>query len=252
MPNSSSVAFEVQKRLLSEPPNIEGVDLAVAWTPHGEVGGDFYDFLVLEEDSFAITLGDVSGKGFDAALLMVLALAELRAGLKNRLRLPFLMSQLDESLRRYSSSNRFAEVVMGLYSLTTRRFTFVQGGGIFPIVFHQSTERLFLNSKPNYRVPGLAIEAGKRQRYVENSVDLEAGDFMMLMSDGISEREDEEGEEIVRRDSFGALIAPPLKSLCQEHRGGSAADLLGAISRFLDELKTERRDDETLIVLKAV
>src|SRR5829696_9932614 len=121
----TSIAYEVQRRLLADPPSIEGVDLAVSWSPHGEVGGDFYDFLEIEEDSLGITLGDVSGKGFDAALLMVFALAELRAGLRGRLRLPFMMAQLDDSLRRYSSPNRFAEVLIGIYSLASRRFMFV-------------------------------------------------------------------------------------------------------------------------------
>ena len=245
-----SAAHEVQKRLLTLPPAIAGVDLAVSWVPHGDVGGDFYDFVMLEEESLGVTLGDISGKGYDAALLMVYALAELRAGLRNNLRLPYLMAQLDESLKKYSAGNRFAEVLIGIYAPSSRRFVFVQGGGIFPLVFHQTTERLFLNSGPTYRVPGFPFAADRRRRYVEASVELELNDFLLLMSDGISEREVAPGRQVVGRDEFGALVSPSLKELCIEHRQGSAGDLLAGIQRMLDSLSSERRDDETMIVLK--
>ena len=61
MPRSSA-AFEVQKRLLTDPPEIRGVDLAVTWTPHGEVGGDFYDFLQLPDGRLWLAVGDVTGE----------------------------------------------------------------------------------------------------------------------------------------------------------------------------------------------
>ena len=249
--DSGRVAFEVQRRLLVEPPSLERADIAVSWRPFGDVGGDFYDFTGLEEGSVGITLGDVSGKGYDAALLMVFALAETRVRLRDHQRLTYLMSELDRSLRQYSSESKYAEVLVGTYSPYTRRFTYVPGGAIAPVVYRASSDELTVYESTGCRVPGISIVAGEDAPFVDQSVDLELGDVLMLFTDGVSERQDEHGELLVHRDDFGALVAPVVEKQCRASSALGASGLMKQLLKCLDDLPSGRADDETIVVLKA-
>ena len=248
---SITEASSVQQSLLRCPPSVDGVDIAVSWRPFGDVGGDFYDFLEVEEDSLAITLGDVSGKGYDAALLMVYALAEIRARLREHQRLAYVMAALDRSLRDYSSANRFAEVIIGLYVRSMRRFIFVPGGSIMPMAFDAGRGRLTIHANRNFRLPGLPIPGHPNQMYSENTIDLARGDTLLLFTDGVAERLEESDKEILHRDDFGSLVAPSIERICRQCIDGDANSLLAAIEEFLNSLSSDRTDDQTLIVLKA-
>lgn len=244
---------EVQKRLLNEAPRVPGIDIEVSWKPFGDVGGDFYDIFPIEEEAVAVCLGDISGKGYDAALLMVFALAELRSMLREHFRLPYIMSQLDASLKDFTSNEKFAEVLVGAYVPSIHRFVFVQGGGISPVVFRSRTERLEFYGSSTYRVPGMALPAGPGRHFAEDSVELEQGDLMLLFSDGVGERVDADGKEIVRPDDLelGIRTAPSLKKLCESNARGSAEEILQSVIEYLGSLESDPSDDETLIVIKA-
>jgi len=226
----------------------------VSWRPFGDVGGDFYDFSLLEEGSVGITIGDVSGKGYDAALLMVFALAQIRAGLRHGQRLPLIMADVDESLREFSSVEKYAEIMVAILAPARRRLVFVQGGGIYPIVYRARSDSLFLYSAASYRIPGFPVLPGAaaRKAFVEESVDLGEGDIVLLFSDGVAQRDDGEDKNIVRRDDLGAFVAPSIKEICRRHYRDSASDVLSALKEFLDNLGTPRDDDETIIIAKSV
>lgn len=249
-----TAAYEVQRRLLSPPPDVAGAEFAVSWQPFGEVGGDFYDFSLLEEGSVGITIGDISGKGYDAALLMGFALAHIRAGLRHGLRLPFIMAEVDESLRKFSSIEKYAEIMVGILAPTRRRLVFVQGGGIYPFVYRASSDTLFLYSGASYRVPGFPLLPGTpaRKFFVEEFIDLSEGDLVLLFSDGVSQRDEIDNHNIVWRNEFGAFVAPSVKEICRCHCRASASEVLAALKDFLVNLGTPRDDDETIIIVKSV
>lgn len=241
---------EIQRMLLGKVPKAEGVDVAVAWRPFGKVSGDFYNFMEIEEDSIGVIVGDVSGKGADAALLMAYTLGHIRVGLKEHLRLPYIMADLDEDLKQHSMANKFVEVLLGIYFLPLRRFVFVHGGGIAPVVFRHA-EGTLLFSRGRYPAVGFPFARGRTQRFVEDGVDLERGDVMLVFSDGISERVDRDGEEIVRKSSLAEVKqAPSLKAILGRGQEGAEA-IVSDIFEYLDGLDSPRTDDETLIVLKA-
>jgi sigma-B regulation protein RsbU (phosphoserine phosphatase) len=249
-----TTAYEVQRRLLSPPPDVAGAEFAVSWRPFGEVSGDFYDFSLLEEGSVGITLGDISGKGYDAALLMGFALAQIRAGLRHGLRLPFIMADVDTALREYSAIEKFAETMVAILAPARRRLVFVQGGGIYPIVYRARSDTLFHYSASSYRIPGFPVLPGKpaRKRFVEESIDLGEGDLVLFFSDGVSGREGADNQNIVHKDEFGAFVAPSVMEICRAHCRDSANDVLAAFKEFLDNLGTPRDDDETIIIVKSV
>ena len=243
---------EVQRLLLASVPNVPGTDVAVSYWPYSDVGGDFYDVCMLEEQCIGITVGDVSGKGYEAALLMVYALAEIRTRLLEHQRLPYLMSRLDESLRKYSSDSKYAEMLVGTYSVPARRFSYIQAGGISPAVFQAQAGRLAITQSAGSRVPGMSLADPTRLPFVEHSVDLEKGDILLLFTDGLADREDEEGRPILTTDDFGARVSPRLKSWCEEWKSLGAAEIVAECGRWLAGLPSERFDDETLLVLKAI
>ncbi len=247
---AAQAAFEVQSRLLQEPPDMEAIDLAVSWQPFAPVGGDFYDFTPLEEGSLGITLGDISGKGYNAALLMVYALAEIRARLKNHERLPHIMAQLDDSLRKFSDDAKYAEVLVGIYLPFDRKFIYVQGGKIEPIVFHNSNKKIRFYHSSTFRIPGISIPVGRSSRFVLKTIDLRKGDTLALFTDGVTERIDHDGQEIFRK-RLDAWVAPSIEQILAEHSQGSAADNLEALIHYLAGLESERSDDQTIIILKA-
>lgn len=243
-------AFEVQKRLLGRSELGSDLDVATSWEPFGVVGGDFYDLMQLEEGNIGLILGDVSGKGYDAALVMVLALAEIRARLLSWQRLTYVMAQLDKTLRLYSSERSFAEVLIGIYSPRLRRLQFVQGGGIVPVIYRAHRDGFEVFSGATGRPPGFSIERKEDSPYLEHTVELESRDFVVLFTDGVGERIDRDGEAIVRRDVFRSFTAPSILELCRSNRDGTAADLARELKKYLDSLDAARTDDETLIVIK--
>ena len=247
---AAQAAFEVQSRLLQDPPDMEAIDLAVSWQPFAPVGGDFYDFTPLEEGSLGITLGDISGKGYNAALLMVYALAEIRARLKNHERLPHIMAQLDESLRKFSDDAKYAEVLVGIYLPFDRKFIYVQGGKIEPVVFHNSNQKIRFYHSSTFRIPGLSIPVGRRSRFVLKTIDLRKGDTLALFTDGVTERLDRDGQEIFRK-RMDAWVAPSIEKILSEHSKAKASEKLDALNSYLEDLESERSDDQTIIILKA-
>jgi len=131
------IAREVHERLFpQELPEVTGLDFAGTCRPAFGVGGDYYDFLLLPDGRLGIAIGDVSGKGIPAALLM----ASLRASLRGQTiqgadDLALLMSNVNKLVYESSSSNRYATFFYAQYEPSTRNLTYVNGGHNPPLVF---------------------------------------------------------------------------------------------------------------------
>jgi sigma-B regulation protein RsbU (phosphoserine phosphatase) len=173
----------VQERLFpQELPDIAGLDCAAMCRPALGVGGDYYDFLRLPDGKLGIAIGDVSGKGIPAALLM----ASLRASLRGQTiqgaeDLTTLMSNVSNLVYESSSSNRYATFFYGQYEPATRRLTYVNGGHNPPMVFRGSHEIRRLD------VGGPVVGLLEMFAYEQATITLEPGDIFVAFTDGISE-----------------------------------------------------------------
>jgi sigma-B regulation protein RsbU (phosphoserine phosphatase) len=232
------IAREVQERLFPQnDPSIAGLDCAGYCRPARGVGGDYYDFLKLDDGRLGIAIGDVSGKGIAAALLMASLQASLRgqaaAGVHD---LSSLMHNVNKLVYEASTSNRYATFFYGEYAALTRRFSFVNAGHNPPLILRGGE---VLRLEADGPVVGLLPGA----RYGQSECTLQAGDIFIAFTDGISEALNEREEEWEEERFIAAARA------CQ---GMSAKEMIRAIFRAADDFtgSAKQYDDMTLLVMK--
>jgi sigma-B regulation protein RsbU (phosphoserine phosphatase) len=237
------IAREVQERLFpQEMPNLPGATLAGHCRPALGVGGDYYDVFDLGEGRTGLAVGDVSGKGISAALLMASLRASLRGvTLDNPRDFANLMDKVNRLVFEASASNRYATFFFAAFDPAARRLECVNAGHNPPILLRNGPDGTAqtLRLEADGPVVGLLPLAP----YTEQSMSLMPGDVLLLYTDGISEamtHEDEEwGEE--------RLIAA-----AEKVKGKSAAEILRAIFNAADAFTAgaPQHDDMTLLVLK--
>jgi phosphoserine phosphatase RsbU/P len=176
------IAREVQQRLFPQSgPKIAGLDYAGRCRPASSVGGDYYDFVGMCDGRLGIAIGDISGKGVPAALLMASLQASLRGlAIANPPALSTLMANLNRLIYDASPSNRYATFFYGVYDPATREFVYVNGGHNAPMVFRGDQVLRLEEGGP---VVGLFGPA----QYQQASIQMDPGDTLVMFTDGISE-----------------------------------------------------------------
>jgi sigma-B regulation protein RsbU (phosphoserine phosphatase) len=232
-------AREVQQQLLPRcGPAVPGLNYAGRCRPAASVGGDYYDFLPIGDGRVGFAIGDVSGKGIPAALLMATLQASLRGlAMANPAELQALMACLNRLMYDATPVNRFATLFYGAYDPGTREFTYVNGGHNSPLVL-RGTNVLRLSEG------GPAVGMFSPSQYQQSSVTLEPGDTLVLFTDGVSEAMsrgmDEFGEErlIAAVRSGGEL---------------SITELIESIFDACDDFAdgAPQHDDMTLLIVRA-
>jgi len=190
------IAREVQEHLFPQRlPPVLGLDYCGRCRPAREVGGDYYDFLELPEGRLGLAIGDVSGKGVGAALMMASLEASLRA-LAPVIEDPAeLMERVNNLIFQASSASRYATLFYGQYDPATRTLCYVNAGHNPPVVLRsRGSEWQILRLETGGPVIGLLS-----QRYQRGVFSHEPGDLVVLFTDGVSEsmnsRLEEWGEE---------------------------------------------------------
>jgi sigma-B regulation protein RsbU (phosphoserine phosphatase) len=203
--------------------------------PAREVGGDFFNYFVLDDGQIALLMGDVSGKGVGAALLMANIQASLRIRLGLGQGLADVADALDRDIEANSPGPVYATLFIGMLDPATRRLRYVNAGHNpqYALRSHGGLERLHATGLP------VGLLAGRG--YTEQFVQLSAGDLLFFYTDGCVEAENEQS------DMFGV---ERLELLLLE--SARAADPLhrieDAIALFRG--KSEPLDDATLMTVK--
>ncbi len=237
------IAREVQERLFpQEMPQIEGATIAGHCRPALGVGGDYYDVFLLEDGRIGLAIGDVSGKGIAAALLMASLRASLRGvSLDNPRDFAKLMDKVNRLVYEASASNRYATFFFAAYDTKTRRLDCVNAGHNPPVVLRCGEDGVTdtLRLEEGGPVVGLLPFAP----YTEQSVTLMPGDLLVLFTDGISEAMTHEDEE------WGEERMIESMKKCQDT---TADAVLKDMFRDVDAFTAgaPQHDDMTLLVLK--
>ena len=235
------IAREVQERLFPQSyPEVAGVDLAGYCRPAQAVGGDYYDFFVLNDGRLALALGDISGKGISAALLMASLRASLRsiAGLQQS-DLASLIRHVNNLVYESSTTNRYATFFYAEYDPATSLLTFVNAGHNPPYILRGAQA---IPLEATGMVVGLLPDA----EYAQSTIPMRPGDVLLAFTDGISEamtREEEEwGED--------RMIATAQQLLSQPDCTHTAQQLLDCILAAADKFTSgaPQHDDMTLLV----
>lgn len=235
------IAREIQKGLLpSVLPEIPGLDLAARNVSSRQVGGDYYDVITLEDGRVVIAIGDVSGKGTPASLLMANLQATIRALVTLPLPLGELTMRVNDLMCENTGSDRFITFFWGILDPAHRRLITVNAGHNYPFLLRADgrVERLekggmILGVMPSFMV------------YEQETTTLAPGDLLVLFTDGVSEALNRAGEEY----SEGRL-----EQLLLARQGAPAADLIEAVQEDVAAFTrgAPQSDDITLMVLRAV
>lgn len=236
--NELAVASEIQFRLHPEtPPAIPGYDVVGVSFPCYEVGGDYYDFIEKPDGRTVIALGDVSGKGTGAALLMSSIHAAVRAHTRTRLSASEIVSEINQYIYDNTPANRYVTLFYSELDPRSHQLTYINGGHNSPLLVRASGEVTPLD------IGGFPVGITPFGDYREGWVELEPGDVLVIYSDGVTESLDEQGEE------FGEAR---LIEIVQKNRGRTAAGLRDRIDEALTKFvgKADSVDDLTLVILK--
>jgi serine phosphatase RsbU (regulator of sigma subunit)/predicted ester cyclase len=231
------VARRIQQASLPEEvPELEGWEISPHYRPAREVGGDFYDFHLLSEGKIGLVVGDATGKGVPAALVMSTTCGMLRLAAQSYSSPGEMFQRVNEALFASIPPNMFVTCFYSILDPSSGRLVYANAGHNLPYVRHGrgNAEELRVRGMPLGLMPGMDYE--------EKEVVMEAGETALFYSDGLVEAHDLKGE------MFGS---PRLRKLVAEHaEEGSLVDLLMDELRFFTGEDWEQEDDITLVTLE--
>jgi PAS domain S-box-containing protein len=231
------VARLIQQTLLPKSvPELPGYDVAAHYRPAREVGGDFYDFLELPEGRLGLVIGDVSGHGIPAALMMANTQSVLRAVAQRGGSKPGrILAEVNEALWTHMPPSMFVTCFYGLLDPESGSFRYANAGHNLPYC-HQEGMAIEL------RATGMPLGLMPAMSYEQKEITLKPGESVLLYSDGLVEAHNPRGE------MFGT---PRMQGFVGAHPGGAALidALLAELERFTGE-QWEQEDDITLLTLQ--
>jgi phosphoserine phosphatase RsbU/P len=190
MEEELALAGEIQRSLLpSEPPDLEGYELAGYNAPTYQVGGDYYDYIQIEPRLLALTIADVSGKGTSASLLMASLRASLISLSEMQSSVADLISRLNRFICKSGGTNRFITFFYGQLDADRHLFRYCNAGHNPPLVLRRDGSQEMLSTG------GLVLGIFDSATFSEDEVCLEPGDCLVLYTDGISETTNLSDEE---------------------------------------------------------
>ena len=234
----------VQRLLPQEPPKASGYSFAFSYKSSEKVGGDFFDFVPLSESSLGILVGDVSGHGLDAALMMGITkkVTILRARGADNGSPRDVLIQVNADLHGDFNKYAFVTALYGVLDLPTGRFTFARAGHETPVVFggEMAPQVIACSGIP------LCTDAGRNFNRLleEKTVEIPRGGHLLLFTDGLPECWNQRGACFTRERLLFLLGQMKTDAACQP----LLDRILQSISEFADGRAQE--DDMTAILVK--
>jgi sigma-B regulation protein RsbU (phosphoserine phosphatase) len=229
-----TIARNVQRKLLPQPHlSACGLECECVSLPAGDIGGDLYDFFEIDSGGVAFALGDVSGKGIGAALLV----ANLQATVRSQQELARSPAKLLERVNRlffqFTRPEHYATLFFGVYEAGTRSIRYVNCGHPSPVLLRADGEIELLDSTAT------VLGAFTGSVFLERTVSLAQGDRLVLFSDGLSEARLDQPDEDWVIDS--------IRRLGSKHSG----DLAGVLAAAVTSTR-EQPDDITVMDIRVV
>ena len=235
-----AIARRIQKTFLpSGNPKIEGFDIAGLNIPSAEVGGDYYDFIPIVENQYGIAIGDVSGNGIPASLIMAAFRASLKAEIRNNFAIRAILNKVNNLLFESIERDRYVTAAYGVLDSKNKIFTFSNAGHNPPILFRCTGEIQYLKEG------GMALGIFANSTYEENSIFLKSGDIVLFYTDGVTEIKNEDDVEFGEQRLIDSVRASKDKS---------ASNIINFIINEIKKFKKvfKSNDDITLVVLKTL
>ncbi|MEM8558692.1 MAG: PP2C family protein-serine/threonine phosphatase [Bacteroidota bacterium] len=246
------IAREVQRSFLpATMPDVPGLDLAATCVPAEEVGGDYYDLVPLEDGPYgarrlAVVVGDVSGKGIQAAFYMTLVKGFLRTLCRMHTSPAAVLTRLNRLFCENVPRGAFISMIYGVFDLDAGTFTFARAGHnplILKRTDHQTADLL----QPSGLAIGLSGGPLFDDVLVDHTLDLLPGDTLVFYTDGFSEAVDDD-----RALYTDARLATVTADAMHEIADRPAAQLLGSLVADVRAFAADDglRDDMTMVVVR--
>lgn len=234
-----SIAANIQKNLLPKELKINfDLDLSEYFKPAKEIGGDYYDYNFSDDNSLFLTIGDVSGKGIPAALLMTSIRATLKILCHTYNSVDDMLIKLNNFMCKDMSEEMFVTIFHSHYNYQTRVLTYSNAGHNPLLVYKAKEVRV-----DEENVKGTAIGFLEGYKYKLGKINLNEGDILLYYTDGITEAEN------IDKELFGI---ERLKRVFLENSYKSANEIKDEILKELERFRDghEQNDDITLLVVK--
>jgi len=232
------LAHEIQANLLpSSPPSIEGFEFAGVSLPAKEVGGDFFDYIDMEDGRLAVAVGDVSGKGVPAALLMATAQATLRGQVVGGTTASDSLAKTNRLLCQVARKGTFVTLFLGMIDKNSGEVTFANAGHNRPFVVRPDGTMEILTTG------SLVLGFLASHQYELAEYTLAPGETLIIYSDGVTEAMNPDG---------GQFEEDRLYKLALSHQSEGPRGLIDEIIRQVQSFATGRAqsDDITVLVVR--
>lgn len=237
-----SVAFRIQSDILPAVfpafPDRKDFDIYASMAPAREVGGDFYDFFLIDESRLGLVIADVSGKGVPAALFMMIARTLIRNHVQSGEEPADALTAVNEQLCENNKENMFVTAWLGVLDLSSGQLKFANAGHNPPLFKHGDGEYEYMRVRA-----GLVLAGMEGIRYRQSSVQLSRGDRIFLYTDGVTEAESQNhifyGEE---------RLCDVLRGLTESAPEETVAAVDADVRRFAEG--AEQVDDITMMCLE--
>jgi len=237
------IARKVQQSFLPvSTPNFEGLDISAVCKPAYETGGDYYDFISLRDDQLAVTIGDVSGKGIQAAFFMTFIKGVIHAVCENFESTVEVMARANKLFKKNARKGIFISLIFGVVDVKRSRFSFSRAGHN-PLLYFNSKEKKLYTFTPEGIGLGITEDETFRKNISELSIDFQKNDILVLYTDGVVEA----------TNNLNRFYGDNrLKKLIETYHETNAETLL---SKIVEDLYTfgdgtNQHDDMTLVVIK--
>ena len=236
------VATEIQASMLPSIfpafPNRPEFDIYASMDPAKEVGGDFYDFFMIDEDHLALVIADVSGKGIPASLFMMSSKILINDHALMGGTPAEILGRVNKQVNANNDANMFVTVWLGILEISSGKLTTASAGHEYPIININGRYELLKDKH------GLAIGAMPTAKYKNTEITLKKGDSIFVYTDGVAEATDANNELFGTDRTVEALNAIP--------GDASQKDVLAGVRAAVDTFVKEapQFDDLTMLGLK--
>ncbi|MCP4213595.1 MAG: PP2C family protein-serine/threonine phosphatase, partial [bacterium] len=244
MQRELEIARSVQMRFLPRSvPQFSNLEIVSLCQPAMEVGGDYYDFIQVDDRHITVLIGDVSGKGVSAAFYMTMVKGIIKTLAKKEERPAALLTDANEIFCENSAGNVFITIIYGIFDLKEKKLT-IASAGHNPLIIWKSKQKKIELVNPRGIALGLAKETRCHALIEEKNVLFDDGDIFVFYTDGVSEAMNLKG------DVFGE---ERLCKIIEESAASSPAaiqqNIIDAVADFSG--KAPQHDDFTMVVVKA-
>jgi serine phosphatase RsbU (regulator of sigma subunit) len=235
-----TLAAQVQRQVLPKPPVCPSLELAATMQTAQLLGGDYYDFFQISDNVVDVVIADVSGHGAAASLLMPSLAVALRLRARELSGPAAIISDLDQVLRQITSTATFVTMFYARFDQAGKTMEYANGGHNPPLLTRPKTgQSLALD------VGGPILGILKDTHFSNTVVTLEKGDILTLFTDGVTEQENETGEE---------FSTSRLEQVVLNNEAEPASALVGRITEAVSTFAGDKPqvDDLTVVVVKIV